>query len=136
MKILNKISFFIIVVHVFSCNNIRKDNNYQILNFRDAFNINVKRIKDKRLVLILNDTFIINKTNPLIYNDYNPKWLFKRTNQKKVEDKKALMTPKITDVEPPYKITKEKESNVFVLIKNTDTLRFYLILPDEMQLDL
>ncbi len=119
-----------------SCSNKEKTQKFHRLNYRDSFDIDVQSIQNKKNVLVLNDTFIIGKKCKLIFEEYNPKWLFEETNQRELINGEYVFSPKIFEIKIPFKLKKAKESNVFNLIKNQDTLEYYLELEDEMQLDL
>jgi hypothetical protein len=86
--------------------------------------------------VILNDTFIISKENPLIFMSHHPKWLFEKLNQKENEDIHIIKAPQVLAIEAPYQIIKEEKSNVFTLIKKSDTLLFYLEIPNDLQINL
>ena len=100
------------------------------MNFRDEFNIKVIKTASKYDALILNDSFVVGKESQLIYIGYKPKWLFEKANQSEILDTNNVITPKIKDIDPPYEITKPKKNNNLILIKNKDTLRFYLTSPE------
>ncbi len=59
MKILKKVSLFIISIFVLSCSQTKKK--YQLMNFRDEFNIKVIKTASKYDALILNDSFVLGK---------------------------------------------------------------------------
>ncbi len=128
MKILKNVSMFIISIYVLSCTQTKKK--YQWMNFRDEFNIKVIKKSSKYDALILNDSFVVGKESQLIYIGYKPKWLFEKANQSKILDTNNVITPKIKDIDPPYEITKPNKNNNLILIKNKDTLRFYLTSPE------
>jgi hypothetical protein len=119
-----------------NCSNESKRHDYKVLNFREGFDIEVERISIKNKLLILNDTFMMSKENPLIFMSHHPKWLFEKLNQKENEDIHMIKAPQILAIKAPYQIIKEEKSNVFKLIKKCDTLLFYLKTPNDLQIDL
>ena len=118
----NKGVLLSITLIVSCCTNTSKVNDYNILNYKDKFSITVKKIDEKNNYLILNDSFIIDKENNLIFENYTPKWLFEK--KAKIENK--IIYPTLFDIKEPYKILKDENSNLFQLIKNKDTMNFYL----------
>ncbi len=120
-----KIRLLILLTLIISCNNkSKKEEDFVFLNFKDSLSINVLKIDTKRKTLFLNDSVVLNTTSALIYESHNPTWLFKKTKNKKLLDDKYVYRPTISEINPPYKLIKEENSNTYKVIKDTDTLYF------------
>lgn len=121
-----RIGFIIIILIPFlSCNNnLQELNNFTYLNFKDSLTLEISKSDIHNKALVLNDTIVIYKTSTLIYESHNPLWLFEKTKNKKLVDNEYVYTPIISDIDAPYKIIKYEKSNIFKVIKKTDTLYF------------
>ena len=74
--------------------------------------------------LLLNDSVVLYKTSKLIFESHNPKWLFDKTKNKELFNDEYIYSPDVSEIEAPYKLIKLKQSNVFQIIKEMDTLYF------------
>lgn len=125
MKILRLIITLIIVIVFVNCNtnnHLKKD--FYFLNFNDSVNINVAKTAISNKALVLNDSIVLYKTSKLIYEKLKPKWLFKKTKNKELFKNVYIYKPDVSEIEAPYKLIKYKKSNIFQIIKETDTLTF------------
>lgn len=124
---------FVVLICALSCTQTKKK--YHLINFRDEFN-NIKVIKtsSKYDALILNDSLVIGIESQLIYRDYKPNWLFTKVNNTQILDTNNVITPRINDLECPFEISKSKKTNSVIIIKNKDTLRFYLTSPENFSI--
>ncbi|RAR48148.1 hypothetical protein [Flavobacterium lacus] len=112
-------SFFI------NCNRKKYDeHNLYYLNFKDSLTINVEKISNHSKALVLNDSLVLYNFSELIYESHQPKWLFNNTKKVKILDD-YVYCPEISEIEPPYKLSKSEKTNVFQVVKNKDTLLFY-----------
>lgn len=104
--------------------NKQKPFNLYKLNFTDSLTINVVKTSIYSKALVINDSVVLYKTSRLIFESYNPKWLFKKTKNKELFNKHYIYAPDISEVDVPYRLIKYKKSNIFQIIKNQDTLNF------------
>ena len=121
-----KLSFLFTIIALFS-NCILKNQkpfNLYKLNFKDSLVIDVVKTSIHNKALIINDSVVLYKTSRLIFESYNPRWLFEKTKNKKLLNEEYIYAPDISEVDVPYKLIKCKKSNIFQIIKNQDTLNF------------
>ena len=115
----------IILILFVNCNNsTNKQSDISYLSFKDSININVIKASIHSKSLILNDSVVLYKTSRLIFENHYPKWLFEKTKNKELFNNIYIYKPDISEIEVPYKLIKYKKSNIFQLIKKTDTLYF------------
>ena len=123
-----KLSLFaiIIITTLFdNCTfNKQKKFNLYRLNFTDSLSINVVKTSILSKGLVINDSVVLYKTSRLIFENYNPKWLFEKTKNKVLFNEDYIYAPDISEVDVPYRLIKYKKSNIFQIIKNRDTLDF------------
>lgn len=124
-----KISTILILLFLLSffsnCNRKKYDrNNLYYLNFKDSLTLNVEKISNHSKALVLNDSVILYNSSELIYESHHPKWLFDKTKKVEILDD-YVYCPKIIEIEPPYQLSKTEKTNVFQVVKDTDTLLFY-----------
>lgn len=134
----NKYLTFLVLLLTFSvfvnCENGKynaKDLYY--LNFTDSLTLDVTKTAIHGKVFFLNDSVVLYKSSKLIYENYHPKWLFDKTEKKKYFYD-YVYSPEIFEIEPPFKIIKTEKSDVFQVIKKTDTLLFYFETFDKVDL--
>ncbi|GGD21329.1 hypothetical protein [Flavobacterium orientale] len=124
-----KISTFLVLLFLASffvnCNGKKYDeNNFYYLNFKDSLTIKVTKISNHSKALVLNDSVVLYNFSELIYENYHPKWLFDKTKKEKfLYD--YIYSIEISEIEAPYELSKTEKTNVFQVVKNTDTLLFY-----------
>jgi len=124
----NEIRILAVTITLFlfvNCNKIKytgKDFHY--LNFSDSLTINVVKSSIHSKALLLNDSVVLYKTSKLIFESHNPKWLFDKTKNKELFNDEYIYSPDVSEIEAPYKLIKLKQSNVFQIIKEMDTLYF------------
>ncbi len=118
----------VLLIPLFFFVNCKKEkhekNKLYYLNFKDSLIVNVTKTVKHNKVIILNDSIVSYSTSKLVYEKHSPKWLFDKTEKKKLLYD-AVYSPEISEIEVPYKLIKAKKANVFQVIKNTDTLLFY-----------
>lgn len=100
------------------------ENKLYYFNFRDSLTLNVTKTATHGKAIVLNDSVVLYKNSTLIYENQSPNQLFEKT---KKEDflYDSIYSPKVSEVDPPYELIKTEKSNIFQVIKNTDTLFFY-----------
>ena len=121
------LSFSIIAIIILFNNcffNKQKSFNMYRLNFTDSLTINVIKTSIHNKALVINDSVVLYKTSRLIFDSYNPKWLFENTKNKKLLNKGYIYAPDISDIDVPYRLIKYRKSNVFQILKDGDTLNF------------
>lgn len=118
--------FNVLIIFFFvRCNkNENLNNNFYYLNFKDSLIINVSKTSIHSKALLLNDSVVLYKTSKLIFESHNPKWLFDKTKNKELFNDEYIYSPDVSEIEAPYKLIKLKQSNVFQIIKEMDTLYF------------
>lgn len=131
MKKINCYTFILslVIIITSSCVYDRKiKKEYTVLNFKDSFSIKVNKQEILNNDIILNDTFATSDENFLIFKELKPTWLFKNYLKNESAEDTIIISPKLYDVKVPYTIVKNKNSNVFTLIKDKDPLKFYLFI--------
>ncbi len=123
-------NIFIIIVLNFillSCINDKyKLKKLYFLTFKDNLEVEVIKIDISQKALILNDSIVLYRNNRLIYKKNEPIWLFDKTKTLKGLKGEVLYAPIISEISPPYKLLKNKNTNTFQVIKEKDSLLFYL----------
>lgn len=122
---LNRLLIFVLLIS--GCDvKMPRQLEYYKLSFNDSLDLDVKKTSSFSNVIVINDSLMLNDKCILIYDNYNPKWIFEKTNSKVIYKKDTIFSPIISDVVPPYKFIKNKDSKVFQIIKANDTMTFYL----------
>lgn len=104
------VAFFILLVSCKKKNNLNFIRNNTVID--SGF---VRRVEENRGVLTMKNfsgDYYVFSWCPLMSTKSLPNWV----RDKEVQD--------ISDIDPPYKIFKTKNENVFSIIKNGDTLKF------------
>lgn len=115
----------LIALLFFNCNRKKSiKNSYYYLNFKDCLTIKVIKKSIDGKGMFLNDSVVLYKTSKLIYENQNPKWLFEKTKNKEFLENEYIYSPEVSEIEAPYKLIKQKNSNIFQIIKNSDTIYF------------
>jgi|LakMenEpi03Aug12_release.lakeMendotaPanAssembly.Ray.scaffolds.fasta_scaffold03164_35 hypothetical protein len=130
MKKTNKILVFFVLLLFSNCwyfKETRPDvehSKVHRLAFKDSLNILITKSSVHFNAILLNDSIVFEKDSHLIYESLEPKWLFEETKYKEDYDGKTLYHPRLYEVNPPYLIKKNKDTNFFSVIKDKDTMCF------------
>ena len=85
----------------------------------------IKSTSINRGILTLNKEYYLHGNSILIYNDSFPKWI-QDHGEPDFSSDQYFFKPRITDIEAPYVLYKNKNEKYFYIIKNNDTLKFEL----------
>ncbi len=121
----DKMQFLLLMLLGFIHSCIDYGNNQ--INFEREITTRIHKIKSERGVLILNNTFMLASSCPLVYHKYFPDWIVEDTSNLVFSSKNSVFIPTIYDIKPPYKLIKKKNTDFFKVVKNRDTLTFKLI---------
>jgi hypothetical protein len=118
-------TIIIVLVSLTHCDlNNQKPRSFYKLNFKESLKVNVVKTSIHNKGLLLNDSVVLYKTSRLIFESYSPKWLFEKTKNKEMSHKYYIYSPDISDVDVPYVLIKHRNSNIFQIVKDRDTLFF------------
>lgn len=110
---------FILFFFIFSCNVIEEDN-MRLIQFKDEYSIHVTHGKVLKKVYVLDKNYAVSKSSELIFNNNIPDWLSIKIKAKN------FSVPTIGDIDIPFEFIKREKANYFTVIKNNDTLVFFL----------
>lgn len=122
----------VFIFMLFSC----KNENQRFITSKTVANYDsIKRVKIDRGILIMENfnftgDYVVYSYCPLIYTDTFPSWITdKRKPEFSISEYK--FKPKISDIEVPYVLFKNRNEDYFYIIKNKDTLKFRIETNDE-----
>lgn len=110
---------FIFLFFFFSCNVIEEDN-LRLIQFKDEYSIYVREGRVLKKAYVLDENYAISKSSELIFNNNIPNWLSAKIKAKNIN------VPTIGDIDAPFEFIKKEKANYFTVIKNNDTLAFFL----------
>lgn len=123
---LNKIAFIAIMLFCFGFSSCRqKERHYTKIVRETQLSDTISMFRIDRGVAFLNEKYILFCWSPLICDSTYPKWI-KRRHPPILDLSNSEYNPTIEDIPVPYKLIKEKGSNYFTVIKNSDSLKFEL----------
>lgn len=121
------IRYFILLFLFTTLNSCDKEI-YEVISLESEFDLVVTSIRTERTSLYANDKYLLDGVSELVYEKDYPYWLKKdiEYNWKGDGDVINEKLPILLDVKTPYKLSKVKNSNYFTLIKNNDSLIFFI----------
>ena len=122
-----EIRIILFCVLFISCEFTDPNRNYIPLNVDDKFDIMVYNVRASN-GYIINDSYSFSGAFFLIHKKNVPKWINQKSRMHKIYtiNKYDELYLNIIDIRPPYKIFKKEHSNVILLIKDSDTLKFVM----------
>ena len=97
----------------------KKYDKYTTINYILSVDLLVRKVRQKRGIIVLNDSLVMLFSNKLISQD--PGWIVPYLTN---ERPKGLYSPSLVDVDPPYRILKHSNDSIVNIIKYKDTLSF------------